>query len=107
MVWNKIRDWLHRSPHVHIRVQGINSLRDVVDLIDRFIDGDMAYELEWDDFISWTHEYPSIETVRVRIGATEPLLFSKDPTDRVRAIEMLVEERNRIAALIGLPPRRK
>ncbi|HWA92941.1 MAG TPA: hypothetical protein VG889_23110 [Rhizomicrobium sp.] len=79
-------------------------MADLVDLIDRFIDGDLRYELEWDDFISWTHSNPNIEEFRDRIGAGEPLAFSKKPEDRARFLELLIAERDRAAALCGLPP---
>lgn len=107
MVWKKIRQWLHHSPHVHIRFEGICSLSDLVDLIDRFIDGQMKYDLEWDDFISWKHANPNIESIRQRIEATQPLLASGSKTDLAQFIDGLIEERNQVAALIGMPPRQK
>jgi hypothetical protein len=106
-VFKKIREWLHRSPHFHIRADGVNTIRDVIDLVDRFVDGKVRYPLEWDDFISWPHQDPNIEVFRERLGACEPYLFSKAPADRVKAVAILIAERNRIAALIGLPSRQE
>jgi hypothetical protein len=80
-------------------------MSDLVALLDRFIDGRLNYELEWDDFISWQHTNPNIEAIRLRIAETEALFFSNVITDRKRAVEMLVDERNRAAALVGAPPR--
>jgi hypothetical protein len=85
----------------------VHSIRDVVDLVDRFLDGRVRYDLEWDDFISWRHDDANIERLRDRLGACEPYLFSKEPGDREKAVAILIDERNRIAELIGLPPRPK
>lgn len=104
-IWKKLRNWLHTSPRVHIRIEGVDSIRDLVDLIDRFLDGKVAYALEWDDFISWSHANPNIEDIRNRIAATEPLFFSGREGDRDQAILVLIDERNRAAALIGVAPR--
>lgn len=106
-MFQRIRRWLRESPHVHIREHGVNNLSDLVELIDRFIDGNVRYALEWDDFASWKNENPNIEEFRQRIGLTEPLLFKKDRSgvDEHKLTSMLLEERNRAAALIGLPPR--
>lgn len=38
-----------QSVHVHVRTSEIQTLRELIDLIDRFIDGEVAYPLEWDD----------------------------------------------------------
>jgi hypothetical protein len=65
----------------------------------------MKYDLEWDDFISWKHTNPNIEAIRDRIGEFEPLLFSKSLADRMRYCEKVMAERDRAAALCGLPPR--
>ena len=104
-MFRRLRSWLRNSPRVHIREQGVTSMADLVDLIDRFIDGPMRYDLEWDDFISWTHSNPNIERIRNCIGDREPLLFSKKPADRARYLEFLIVERDRAAALCGLPAR--
>lgn len=83
----------------------MNNLNDVVNLIDRFVDGHTNYELEWDDFISWPHEDSSIADVIERISQYESLLFSKVHADRVTYISHLIKERNLLAANVGLPTR--
>jgi hypothetical protein len=94
-----------QSGHVHIRTREIQTLRELIDLIDRFVDDEVAYPLEWDDFISWRNSNPNIEEIRNRIGAFEPLLFSGSKQDRVEYMLRIVEERNIAAALVGLPAR--
>jgi len=69
------------------------------------LDGCTKYPLEWDDFISWEHENPGIEAIRDRIAALEPLFFSKDDGDKQRALSLFIDERNKLAALIGVPAR--
>jgi len=90
---------------MHLREHPANDLPKLVALLDRFIDGNLRYPLEWDDFISWNHDAPSIEAIRARIAEMEPLFFSRAPADRARAVELLIGERNRAAAVLGLPPR--
>jgi hypothetical protein len=101
----KLREWLRHTPHFHVRERSVSNLRDLVALIDRFIDDKTNYALEWDDFISWIHANQNIEQVRIRILATERLFLSKDLSDRRKALSMLIDERNRAAALIDLPVR--
>jgi hypothetical protein len=76
-------------------------LPELVDVIDRFIDGTLKYRLEWDDFISWENENGAVEAIRDKIAALEPMFFSAHLVDRSRALALLVEERNRAAALCG------
>ena len=102
-----IRKWLQNSSRVHHRQQPVHDLRSCVALMDRFLDNAVAYPLEWDDFISWEHEKPGIEEIRSRIGATERLFFSKASGDHAKAVEIVVAERNRVAAIIGLAARQK
>jgi hypothetical protein len=80
-------------------------MEGLVALIDRFLDDKLSYELEWDDFISWKNSNANIEAIRERIAKTEPLFFSKIRADRERAVGLLVEERNRAAAFVGIDPR--
>lgn len=103
--YKKIRDWLHFSSHVHVRKRGVSNLRELVDLFDRFHDNKLRYSLEWDDFISWPHENSYVEQVRDRLGGKEFLLFSKSMADRKMYAEFVLEERNRVAALIGIETR--
>jgi acyl-CoA hydrolase len=101
----RLTSWLRRSERVHVRVRGVNDLSDLVGLIDRFLDDRVQYPLEWDDFVSWKHESVHIEKVRQLIEQHEPLLFSKTSSDREKYAAMLIEERNRVAKMIGSPLR--
>ncbi|GAA0554622.1 hypothetical protein GCM10008941_38320 [Rhizomicrobium palustre] len=76
-----------------------------MELLDRFLDDRLKYELEWDDFISWEHDNPNIEAIRLRIAETESLFFSSAISDRQCAVDLLVAERNRAAALVGVSAR--
>ena len=101
----RMRRWLRGTRHVHLRENRVTDLRSLVKLVDRFIDGRLEYPLEWDDFISWKNDNPGVEAIRDRIAGLEPLFFAKDRGDRAKAIEVLVSERNRAAALVAIPMR--
>jgi len=88
-----------------VREQPVQDLKSCVSLLDRFLDGGLRYPLEWDDFVSWTHQDPTIEAARVAVAATEPLFFSGDDAKRAKAVEIVVAERNRIAVMAGMPER--
>jgi hypothetical protein len=90
---------------MHIRRDPAKTLRELVEVIDRFIDDRLAYDLEWDDFVSWKSDNAPIEQVRDRIAALEPLFFSDSQHDRDAALAKLVEQRNEIALLVGVAPR--
>lgn len=98
----KMHELFVSSNRVHLRQEPAIDLKELVGLIDRFLDGPMRYEMEWDDFISWENDNPHIEEVRKRISQFEPLLFSTNAADREIYGEKLTEERNRVAALLGL-----
>ena len=55
--------WLKRllvqSSHIHLHQEVATTPGDLIDLMDRFIDGAMRYPLEWDDFISWEQTNPT------------------------------------------------
>jgi hypothetical protein len=97
--------WLRNSSHIHQKQRAVETISEMVDLIDRSIDDKQSYPLEWDDFVSWENDNPNIEEVRRRIAALEPLFFSKTQTDRERGVDLVIEERNRAAALVGIKPR--
>jgi hypothetical protein len=103
-MWRAIRKFLRNSSRVHVREPGPTNYRELVDLLDRFIDDEMRYPLEWDDFISWEHQNPNIEAVRNRIAAWEPLAFGS-ATERDRFFELFVSVRNECAALVGIAVR--
>jgi hypothetical protein len=100
-----LRQFFRRSPHLHVRQRGPQNLKELVALLDRFLDGRLEYELEWDDFISWNNSNPNIESIRDRIAAAEPLFFSKRESDRRQAVDLLLDERNRTAVLAGIAAR--
>jgi hypothetical protein len=104
-VLKKLANWLKGSQHFHLRQGDVSTLSDLVGLLDRFLGNNSRYPLEWDDFVSWKNSAPAIESIRERIAATEPLFFSADPDDRVKGAEIILEERNRAAAMVGEPAR--
>ena len=106
-IGRRLRNLLRHSTRVHARDQRINRIDELVALIDRFIDNQLEYALEWDDFISWTHSNPNIEAIRRRIAETEPLFFAIDDSKRAKAVDLLLTERNRAAALAGIGQREK
>lgn len=100
-----LRRWLRESNVIHVREQNVASTEDALALIDRFIDDELRYPLEWDDFISWSSDVPGVEAIRERIAALEPLAFSVDPAERARFAETLIVQRNELASLLGLHSR--
>ena len=101
----KLTSWLRHSSHVHVRQAEPSSLSELVALLDRFLDDRLHYPLEWDDFVAWENHAPAIESIRIRIAATEPLFFSGSANDLVKGSAVVLEERNRAAALAGQPAR--
>ena len=99
---NKVLNWFRTSKHFHIHQENINNINDLVDLIDRFLDGNIRYPLEWDDFISWNHRSIHIQNACNRIGMFEKLLFSKNMSDREEYVKRLIEERNLLAKQVGI-----
>lgn len=104
-MFKKLFSFLRSSPHIHIQQTPPGRISELVELLDRFLDDRLKYELEWDDFISWEHDNPNIEAIRLRIAETESLFFSSAISDRQRAVDLLVAERNRAAALVGVSAR--
>jgi len=99
----RFRRWLRHSPLVHLKQDPVQDLRSCVGILDRFLKDELRYPLEWDDFVSWPHVSPGIETVRERVAETERLFFSKDLGERRKGFDAVLAERNRIAAIVGLP----
>ena len=104
-MFKTIRRWLRSSPRVHLRERPVSDLSSCLALLDRFLDDRLRYPLEWDDFISWNHDSPGIESIRLVMADTEPMFFSKDRSQRHQARAIVVAERNRIAAIVGMPER--
>lgn len=96
---------LVQSSSIHLRLDPATDTKELVHLIDRFLDGQFRYPLEWDDFISWKNDNHHVEAVRLRLGEFEPLLFSEDRKDRRRYSNIVVRERNKLAALLGMGER--
>ena len=96
-----VREWLKQklrmSARFHI-AESVTSLPQAIDLIDRFLDSQHRYPLEWDDFISWESPHPMVEKMRTEIGEFEPLLFGGKPSDYAREVRAI---RDRYAATIG------
>ena len=101
----RLRRWLRQSPRIHVRESQVPDLKNVVALIDRFIDGRLNYPLEWDDFVSWSHSNPNIEKLRNSIAELEHLFLSKNPSQRKKALESLLALRNGAAAMVGVVAR--
>lgn len=78
---------------------------EVVRLIDRFIDDELNYKLEWDDFVSWENENPGVEKIRAEVAALEGEFFSADKNVRDEALRKLLSIRNHVAAIVGAPVR--
>ena len=98
----RFRRWLRNSPHVHVKRVSVHDLRTCLDLLDRFLGDDLRYPLEWDDFVSWPHDSPGVEAVRENVADIEPLFFSIDSNERRKGFERVLEERNRVAAVLGM-----
>lgn len=96
--------FLKRSSRVHIR-RSVASVRDAIEVIDRFIDGTPSYPLEWDDFISWESSVAGVERLRKEIAEMEAMFFSADKKVRLQAHRRLVELRNHYAGFNGIAPR--
>jgi hypothetical protein len=103
----KLKEFFLKSSVVHIRFRDVESVAELVELYDRFLNDKMAYDLEWDDFISWENDNPHIEKSRDRIGEFEPLLFSGERSELGEYCDHLLEERNRLASLLNIQPRQK
>jgi len=88
-----------------VRVGKVHTIRQAIDLVDRFIDNKMEYPLEWDDFISWSNPNATVEQLRDQIANLEPLFLSKDIKNRQVALQRLIGLRNESASLVGLDAR--
>ena len=100
---HKLSHWLRQSPTVHAREIGVTTLSGLVALLDRFLQDALQYPLEWDDFISWENAVPAIEEFRVRLASAESLCLSNDPLERAEGLAVIVQQRNEVAFLVGLP----
>lgn len=104
-IGDRVALWLNNSSRIHVRASPVQDLEELVSLIDRFVDDNVRYPLEWDDFVSWPHKDPRIETARRIFEDSERLLFSTVCDERKKYIQILLNERNKVAQLINLPAR--
>ena len=100
---NRVLLFLKDSKHIHLKQNNLTTLPELINLIDRFLFAELNYPLEWDDFISWKQENIHIEKVRENICKYESYLFSKNKIDRDIYGRIVLEERNRLAIMAGLP----
>ena len=100
-----LRSFFVHWNRIHLLGGAPENLREVVSLIDRFLDGPRRYRIEWDDFIAWENNNAAVEQIRKRIKAFAHLLSSNRSKDRELFAERLAGERNRLAVLLGLPSR--
>jgi hypothetical protein len=90
---------------IHLIGGGPENIREVVSVMDRFLDGPRRYDVEWWDFITWQTDHAAVEQVRKRIETFAHLLFSNEPRERDLFDVRVMGERNRLAALLGIPQR--
>ena len=94
-----------QSTIVHLHHNNARNTNELIGVIDRFIDQESMYDLEWDDFISWENSNNNVELIRQKIGKFEHLLFSKNQ-DKIRQYaNIVIEERNNAAAILGIKAR--
>jgi hypothetical protein len=99
------RSFFIHSNRIHLLGGAPENLREVVSVIDRFLDGPRRYNIELDDFIAWENNNAAVEQVRKRIKAFAHLLSSNRSKDRDLFAAQLIGERNRLAVLLGLSAR--
>lgn len=97
-----LRSTCKKTSRFHVRSEPIGTSRDIVELIDRFLDGRLNYNMEWDDFISWENKNAQAELTRIMIEKFEHLLNRGTMSEYC---SLLVEERNRLAATLGMDSR--
>lgn len=100
-----LRDKLINGSVIHLHQEVAGSPRELIDLMDRFLDDKFVYPLEWDDFISWENDNVSIENIRQQLGVHENLLFSKNKKKIDAYKHIVCIERNKLAGIIGISPR--
>jgi hypothetical protein len=101
-----IKSFLRNSSYIHVRQSYFSKPTEVIELIDRFIYSNVNYPLEWDDFISWENDNPSVEELRKEIGKFDHLLFQRlDDYSRLNYSNKVIEQRNILASKLNLPVR--
>lgn len=102
----RIKRLFVRSSQLHLREAPARSTRELVALVDRFLDDRLSYPLEWDDFISWRSDVPAVEKFRTSLSEKEHWLFSDNEQERAKYVEFVTRERNRLAAQLGIVVRK-
>jgi len=105
LIKERVRSWLRKSTRIHSKEDVVSTPIELINLIDRFMENKLQYELEWDDFISWRQDNWLVEKARNSIGEFESFLFSKELSDRKIYMAAVVRQRNKVAAIIGAPQR--
>lgn len=73
--------------------------------MDRFVDGSCRYAMEWEDFLVLLQSNPQIETARYALVKLESMRFFATKQRMQDHRRRVVDERNRLAELSGLPLR--
>ena len=60
-LFDRFIQFFTQSTRVHLRQVPAQNLRELVALMDRFLEGRLRYDLEWDDFISWESNDAPVE----------------------------------------------
>lgn len=84
----------------HRRRRPAQTIQEARDLIERFANDCPSYDFEWDDFVSWENENPTIEAVRKKLETVEDLIISNDLIGRQNAISILRENIEYLNAFI-------
>lgn len=61
---------------------------EVADLIDRFLENQLAYPQEWNDFVERTQRDPDVETYRKECYELDPLVNRPDAVDQGALTEL-------------------
>jgi hypothetical protein len=103
----KIRHLLIQGSAIHLWQNPAASPSDLISVMDRFLDGEIKHPMEWDDFISWENKNPNFEIIRQRIGKYEDKLFSRAQKKMHEYYDIVLKERNLLAALVSVEKREK
>jgi hypothetical protein len=100
-----LSDCMVKSSVVHIRGRKVTSVKEAIQLMDRFVDNNVEYPLQWDDFISWKNSNPFVEKVRDELADLESYFFSRDPQIKRQGANKIINVRNKYTMQLGVPLR--
>jgi len=103
-MWKFLKKALIKSNFVHLKGPEITSLEEFVNLADDFIDGTVAYDLAWDDFLYWKNSNRDVEKIRTALLLNDDLLTERE-ADMQKYVTYLLEQRNKAACACGLEVR--